>query len=90
MAYSSISLLAQDYDFINRVASCAANEVSKTYQPLQWASEHIWWVAASPGFGEAYQYALDTDPPVERPGWDPSVITDGQILAAVQGLVAGP
>ena len=88
MAYSTVSLLAQDYDFINRVASCAAVEVPKSYQPLQWASEHIWWVAASPGFDEAYQYALDTD--VERPGWDPAVITDGQILAAVQGLVAAP
>ena len=85
MAYSSVSLLAQDYDFINRVAACAANEVSKTYQPLQWASEHIWWIAAAPGFDEAYQYAIETD--VERPGWDPAVITDGQILAAVQALV---
>ena len=42
-------------------------------------------MAASPGFADAYEYALNTD--VERPGNDPAVITDGQILAAVQALV---
>ena len=41
-----------------------------------------------PRQADAYEYALNTDPPVERPGNDPAVITDGQILAAVQAIAA--
>ena len=51
-----------------------------------WATEHIWRVAASPGFADAYQYALNTN--VERPGNDPAVITDAQILATVQYMLS--
>jgi hypothetical protein len=80
-------MLAQDGDFINRVSACAAVEVPHTYQPVQWTRDHIWWVAASPGFADAYEYALNVDPPVERPGNDPAVITDAQILASVQAIV---
>jgi hypothetical protein len=32
----------------------------------------------------AYEYALNTDPPNPDPGGDPTVITDADILAAVQ------
>jgi len=85
MAYSDQSLLSQDSDFAQRIAACAAVEAPKTHQPLQWAVDHVWWIAASPGFADAYAYALATD--VERPGNDPAVITDAQILASVQALL---
>ena len=85
MSYADQAQLSNDSDFIARIASCAAVEVPKTHQPLQWSHDHIWWMAASPGFADAYEYALNTD--VESPGNDPAVITDGQILAAVQALV---
>lgn len=86
MSYSAQAQLSNDSDFLARVSSCAAVEVPKTHQPKQWAADHIWWVAASPGFADAYEYALNTN--VERPGNDPAVITDGQILASVQAIMA--
>lgn len=87
MAYWDQSLLSQDSDFLYRVASCAAVEVDLTppEQPTQWASENIWFIAASPGFADAYAYALATG--VENPGRDQAVIADTEILAAVQAMI---
>jgi hypothetical protein len=85
MSYSSQAQLANDYAFQERIAACAAVEVPKTHQPRQWATDHAWWIAASPGFADAYEYALNTEVP--NPGGDPAVITDSQILAAVQALI---
>ena len=88
MSYSSQAELSRDPDFLSRVAACAAVEVPKPNSPTDWANQNIWWISAAPGFADAYEFALNSDPPVERPGNDPAVITDGQILAAVQGLLA--
>lgn len=88
MSYSSQAQLANDSFFRNRVAACAAVEIPHTHQPVQWCQDHVWWVAASPGFADAYEYALNTD--VENPGNDPSVITDAQILSAVQAIAGEP
>jgi hypothetical protein len=85
MSYSSQAQLAYDNDFRNRVAAAASIEVDKTHQPLQWAEDHAWWMSASPGFAEAYESALAGS--VERPGNDPSVISDAQILSAIQALI---
>ena len=86
MSYSSQAVLSADGDFYNRVAACAAVEAPIQHSPTAWTSDHIWRVAAAPGFADAYEYALNTD--VERPGNDPAVITDAQILGAVQALLA--
>ncbi len=91
MTYSSLAALAQDSDFHNRVAACAAEQETQAAadlggkHPTLWADQNIWQVSASPGFSAAYQYALDVG--VVRPGADPSVITDAQILSAVQALL---
>ena len=61
MSYSSQAQLSSDADFIARVAACAAVEISKLYQPMQWARDHIWWIAAAPGFADAYEYAINSD-----------------------------
>ena len=81
MAYSDQALLSVDDDFLNRIAACAAVEVPDDL-PQPWASAHIWRIAASPGFADAYASALAGGVP--RPGNDPAVISDAQILAAVQ------
>jgi hypothetical protein len=86
MSYSAQAILSGDGDFWNRVAACSAVEVPMTHSPTVWATEHIWRIAAAPGFADAYEYALANN--VERPGNDPAVITDAQILATVQQLVA--
>jgi hypothetical protein len=44
-------------------------------------------MAAVPGFGEKYSYAIATG--VVRPGNDPAVISDGDILSAVQAIRNG-
>lgn len=85
MAYSDQATLSRDGDFAQRLAACGAVEVDDAAgDPLAWASTHQWEVAASPGFADAYGSALVNG--VERPGWDASVISDGQILSAVQTL----
>ena len=58
MSYSAQAVLSADGDFWNRVAACAAVEVPMTHSPTVWTSDHIWRVAASPGFADSYEYAL--------------------------------
>jgi hypothetical protein len=85
MAYADQALLSTDGDFQARVAACAAVEIDLEGQhPYAWAAANLWMIAAAPGFADAYASALAGDVP--RPGNDPAVISDAQILAAVQAL----
>jgi hypothetical protein len=88
MSYATQSLIAGDQDFIARCNSAAAVEVPPATHPnpLAWVAENIWRLAVSPGFDAAYESALAGG--IGRPGWDPAVITDADILAAVQALLA--
>ena len=88
MAYSDQALLSVDPDFLTRVAACAAVEVDleQSTSPLGWAAAHVWVIAAAPTFADKYASALAAG--VERPGNDQSVISDADILAAVQALEA--
>lgn len=80
MAYYDGHLLAQDEDFQARCGFCADVEGWGWYS----AQEAIRRLAASPGFADAYAYALATGVP--NPGRDESVISDAMILSAVQAL----
>lgn len=82
MAYSDIALLSSDNDFILRTRACAATEGAP--DPVAWTTQYQWQMAAVPGFGDKYASALAGGVP--RPGNDPSVISDGDILSAVQAL----
>ena len=86
MSYAALADLAHDDDFRQRVAACLATEPGTPAQPhvLAQADAVLWRVAAAPGFADAYAYAQATD--VQRPGRAPEVISDAQILAAVQAL----
>lgn len=84
MAFSDVALLSADNDFIQRTRACYATETSS--EPQQWAADHQWQMAATPGFGDKYASALANG--VGRPGNDQSVISDGDILSAVQALMA--
>lgn len=88
MAFFDIALLATDDDFRQRVAACVSTEDPGRAlgDPFGWAIANQWTIAGAPGFGDAYASALAGD--VEHPGRDPSVISDAQILAAVQALIA--
>lgn len=85
MSYFDQSALARDSDFTLRIAACVSNE-DPAVNPPQWATEHQWQIAAAPGFADAYSSAVAGD--VENPGRDPSVISDAQILSAVQAVLA--
>jgi hypothetical protein len=84
MAYWDQSQLSQDNDFIFRIAACAAVEVDLVdqQQPREWALANVWFLAASPGFSDAYSSAVVGGVP--NPGRDPAVISDSEILSAVQ------
>jgi len=86
MAFSDQALLSQDFDFTMRVAACGATEglPAAGEQPTTWAVNNVWMIAAAPGFADAYASALAAGVP--RPGNDPAVISDAQILSAVQAL----
>jgi len=84
MAFADIALLAGDNDFIQRTRACVSTEGEA--DPIGWSQEHQWNMAGTPGFGEKYSYAILTGNP--RPGNDESVISDPDILSAVQSLRA--
>lgn len=88
MAYSDVAALAADRDFALRTVACVAIETSgqngNPVDPGSWQAQHSWDMAAMPGFGEAYASALAGN--VENPGKDQSVISDLQILSAVQSI----
>jgi len=83
--------MAVDADFLNRCTSSAATEIhtlvpGSPTQPQAWVYQNAWFLAASPGFDAKYESAIAGG--IGRPGWESSVITDGDILSAVQGLLA--
>lgn len=82
MAYSDVALLSSDSDFIQRTRAAVAQEGEP--DPVGWSNEHQWQMAGMPGFGDKYGYAVANGVP--RPGNDQSVISDQDILSAVQSL----
>jgi len=80
MSYFSGWALSNDQDFMNRVGFCAETEGFG----FEWGIENRMAVAAAPGFSDAYESAVVSGVP--NPGRDPAVISDAQILSAVQAL----
>lgn len=87
MAYFDIALLTQDPDFNQRVAACYAVETLADMDAENpgWTNVHIWKLASTPGFGDAYASALASE--VVNPGRDQAVISDSMILSSVQFLL---
>jgi hypothetical protein len=84
MSYRAAYLLSEDDGFWTRVGMCYEEQGSDFESGV--SARHT--IAASPGFPEKYEYALETG--VENPGWNPAVISDAEILAAVQLVLNGP
>jgi hypothetical protein len=87
MAYFDVAMLHADPDFLTRVTACYAGETLGTAgeEPNAWTVEHAWDVASAPGFGDAYASAVASG--VENPGRDQAVVSDAQILSAVQFII---
>jgi hypothetical protein len=86
MGYSDVAALAADNDFALRTTAAYATETlaDDSIDPPSWQAAHSWDMAAQPGFGDAYASAILNGVP--RPGNDPSVISDAQILGGVQAI----
>lgn len=78
MGYYDGWLLANDQDYMNRVGFASEQEG----RGFEWGIERRYAIAASPGFAAAYSAAIAAG--TESPGRDESVISDLQILAAIQ------
>ena len=78
MNYYSAWLLAEDQDWMNRCGMCAEDEG----HGFDWGVEKRRTLASAPGFAAAYESALISGVP--NPGRDQSVISDQQLLAALQ------
>lgn len=88
MSYTAIAQAAQDGALRARIAACIATQGSTAEHPTQTADRLLWACAAQPGWGEAWASAQAAGNP--NPGDDPAVISDPQILAAVQKILAPP
>ncbi len=85
MAFYDVAQLQYDTDFRNRVTACYVTESPTDAAPMEWTVAHIWQIASAPGFGDKYAYAVLTG--IENPGRQESVISDNEILAAVQAVL---
>jgi hypothetical protein len=82
MGYWDISQMAGDLDLQAREAACAQQE--GIADPQQWAGDNALALAASPGWDAKWASAVAGG--AEFPGRDEAVISDADILAAVQAL----
>jgi hypothetical protein len=82
--YLTIATIAHDAHMIYRVSACAAQQHAPI-DPQSWAAQNSYAWAASPTWAEKWDSAVASD--IAEPGADPAVITDGDILATVQGLL---
>jgi hypothetical protein len=84
MSYRTQAQMAEDQHLLTRITACAATQ--GLTDPHTWAWSHRWKLSAEPGWDAAYAYALAALN--DNPGNDEGVITDGQILSAVQMILA--
>jgi hypothetical protein len=94
-SYLAISGIANDANVTERMRASGAQQAHlgnapAITDPIQWVADNRYIWAASPGWGEAWDFALASHPdnPNYQPGADPAVITDAMILATVQELGA--
>lgn len=85
MSFKTQAAMADDRQLLARVGACAAREGIKP-NPLGWAYEHAWQLAAIPGWDEAYAESITAG--TALPGDDEDVIRDDMILAGVRDIRA--
>lgn len=90
MSYLSVVEMAGSASLQSRIVAAAAGE--GVSDPLPWVQANIWKLASSPGWADAWSYALGTTTDDENPdtGKRPGVINDAMILAAVQANMPAP
>lgn len=93
MSYMTMIETAESFSLQRRVQAAAAQEARLANVTIQnlagWVSDRMLELASTGGWGDKWQYAKDTYQPQFNPdlGARPDVISDGDILAAVQPLI---
>lgn len=87
-SYAGIVEIATSASLQERVTAAAAAEGIDN--PSVWVTEHMWKLAATPGWSDDWDYATDAYQVNQNPdtGARTDVINDQKILAAVQALNA--
>lgn len=87
MSYQSVVEMAGSNSLLQRMIAAAAGE-GKT-DALAWTQARVWRLVSSPGWADAWAYAVDTRTDDHNPdtGRRPGVISDAMILTAVQALI---
>ena len=93
--YLNIAAIAQDQYMNQRMQACVTQEAYQGHIPLgvnnapQWVTSNSYVWASSPGWGAKWASALASHPDDDtyEPGKDEAVITDGDILSAVQAFI---
>lgn len=94
MTYMTMIETAESFSLQRRVQAAVAQEANAANVTIQnlagWVSDHMLELVSTGGWGEKWAYAKDTYQPQFNPdtGARPDVISDGDILAAVQPLIA--
>lgn len=90
MSYTSIQDMAQNGPLRGRIAAAAAAEGID--DPDTWTADRMWKFASQPGWGDKWAYAVDNYQINSNPdfGVRTDVISDGDILTAVQALNTEP
>jgi hypothetical protein len=85
------SMIQQDPNLRRRVAACAQQQASVNVvdigDPEVWAEANSWEYAMAPGWVAKVSSAIESG--VLEWGNDPAVVTDGDILSAIQPMVVG-
>ena len=84
----SIDVMSNDQALMGRCRAAAARKDIEGFEckdPTMWVAVNRYAIVAAPGWGAAWQYAVDSGN--ESPGDDPTVITDPMILAQVEALL---
>jgi len=85
MSYLTQSTIASNQAMQQRIAQAATEEGMADGDNWTFLNRRKW--AAAPGWDDAWESALATDPDAD-PGMNEAVITDGMILSQIQAMNA--
>jgi hypothetical protein len=90
VSYSSIVEMATSSSLRGRLTAAVAGEGIDN--PEQWTATNVWKLVASPGWADAWQFATDNYQVNANPDFGAriDVISDNDVLAAVQAVQANP
>lgn len=84
MTYNTVAIMARDAGLLGRIT--AASAVEQAGDPRWWVEKYCWNVVSAPGWSAKWESAVAAN--LADPGRSEVVITDGDILSAVQAIVA--